>query len=136
MFHLTRTQPPKTFKYHEPLGFSKMQTVSTIFRDESKLEMSYVPRDLPNREKQLKNHFSGTLSQGVSRHVLLYGDIGTGKTVTAKKFCQIISAQARKLGKKTLTNKIWIFIRFFMTVLHLGHFFLLLVIFTTILLTV
>ena len=80
-----------------------MQGVSSIFKDESKLDMSYVPRDLPNREKQLKklkNHFSGTLSQGISRHVLLYGDIGTGKTVTAKRFCQMISADAKKSGKE------------------------------------
>ncbi|MHA1722771.1 MAG: Cdc6/Cdc18 family protein, partial [Candidatus Baldrarchaeia archaeon] len=80
-----------------------MNRFSAIFKDETKLDISYVPRDLPNREKQLqklRNHFSGTLKSGMSRNVLIFGDVGTGKTVTTKRFCQIISADARKQGKE------------------------------------
>ena len=79
-----------------------MSRFSAIFKDETKLDMSYIPTDLPNREKQLqklRNHFSGTLNSGMSRNVLIFGDVGTGKTVTAKLFCQISSKEARKLGK-------------------------------------
>ena len=80
-----------------------MNRFSAIFKDETKLDISYVPRDLPNREKQLEklqNHFSGTLNSGMSRNVLIFGDVGTGKTVTTKRFCQIISSDARKQGEE------------------------------------
>ena len=45
-----------------------MSRFSAIFKDETKLDTSYIPVDLPNREKQLEklqNHFSGTLSDGM-----------------------------------------------------------------------
>jgi len=75
---------------------------SPIFKDESKLDIGYIPDSLPNREKhlqKLKDHYTGTLNNGICRHILLIGDVGTGKTVTAKLFCQLSSKEARKLGK-------------------------------------
>ena len=49
------------FIYNEN-SWKYMKNTSPIFRDESKLEMDYIPEELPNREdhlEKLKSHYSG-----------------------------------------------------------------------------
>lgn len=64
---------------------------SKIFRDESKLDVDYVPRSLPHREDQIKllrEYFKPFIANpgSIFVKVILLGDVGTGKTVVAKKF--------------------------------------------------
>ena len=64
-----------------------------LIKDEKPLGLDYVPERLPHREEQLAqltSIFSSALKAGMARRVLITGKIGTGKTVTAKKFGQLI----------------------------------------------
>ncbi len=61
-----------------------------IIKDQEKLSFDFVPDDLPSREEEMKKLFGlfrGIVSSNVSQNVFLYGSVGTGKTVTAKRFC-------------------------------------------------
>ena len=74
-----------------------------LFRDESVFDIEYVPERLPHRGKQLEelmNVFAPIVEQPgrIARRVLVIGDIGTGKTVTTKRFGQLIEEEARKRG--------------------------------------
>jgi len=76
-----------------------------LFKNESVFDIEYVPERLPHRGKQLEELmevFSPILEQPgrIARRVLVVGDIGTGKTVTTKKFGQLIEEEARKRGVK------------------------------------
>ena len=71
------------------------------------LDIDYIPERLPHREKQLMelmNIFGSLLQSGREARkapkVLVLGDIGTGKTVTTKRFGQIITAEAQRRGVK------------------------------------
>jgi len=73
----------------------------TLFIDESKLDINFVPEDLPHREKELillSQLFLILITQpnSASRKVLITGGIGIGKTVTVKHFGQIIKSTAEK----------------------------------------
>ncbi|RLE54655.1 MAG: cell division control protein Cdc6 [Thermoprotei archaeon] len=77
---------------------------SRIFKDESKLSIEYVPPKLPHREEQLKrlvSYFINFVENPGScfPKVIEVGDIGTGKTVCAKKFGQDVTDYAKKVGK-------------------------------------
>jgi len=74
-----------------------------LFRDEEVLSLDYVPERLPHREKQLSelfSIFSPILEKpgSAARRVLITGNIGTGKTVTAKKFGELIQLEAQRRG--------------------------------------
>ena len=76
-----------------------------LFRDESVFDIEYVPERLPHRGEQLEELmrvFSSVLERPgkIARRILVIGDIGTGKTVTTKKFGQLIESEARKKGVK------------------------------------
>jgi len=80
-----------------------MRAYSTVFRDESKLDINYVPSRLPHREEQLNllNQFFrfATESPGkMTQRVLITGKIGTGKTVLAQLFGQTITKAAQQKG--------------------------------------
>jgi cell division control protein 6 len=64
--------------------------MTKICSDHTKLSFDYVPDVLPCRENQLKELemlFYPTTVSRVSQNVHLYGPVGTGKTVTARRFC-------------------------------------------------
>jgi len=64
---------------------------SSIIRDSNVLDFNYVPRNLVNREEQmhqLETIFRPLISDNRPCNAFLMGSVGTGKTVTAKKFCQ------------------------------------------------
>ena len=74
----------------------------SIFKDESKLSIDYVPGNLPHRERELKqlaSTFRVVLEKpGSSQRVIIIGNVGTGKTALAKNFGNQISAIANKKG--------------------------------------
>lgn len=75
-----------------------------ILRDASKLSPRYIPKELPHREKQLKDlleFYSDLIERPDKAHLKIYrivGETGTGKTVTILKFGQIICEKAKKKG--------------------------------------
>ena len=64
---------------------------SMIIKDGKKLSFEYVPEKLVHREEQtrrLESLFRPMISDGIPCSALLTGSVGTGKTVTAKRFCE------------------------------------------------
>jgi cell division control protein 6 len=77
----------------------------SIFKDESKLDINYIPAKLPHRETQqrlLAEFFSFLLRcpDRMSQRVILTGDVGTGKTALAQHFGADITSEANKKGLK------------------------------------
>lgn len=63
----------------------------SVFKDETKLDISYVPSKLPHREKELHllNEFFVYLLQSpekMAQRIIITGDVGSGKTVLAQRF--------------------------------------------------
>lgn len=80
-----------------------MYTYSSVFKDESKLDINYVPQRLPHREVQLKLlnqffRFALETPGKMTQRVLVIGKVGAGKTVLAQLFGQNISKEAEKRG--------------------------------------
>ncbi len=75
-----------------------------IFRDPSKLSPRYIPKELPHREKHLKDLLEFYMEQikgFKNAHLKIYhivGETGTGKTVTIVRFGQIVQEEAKKSG--------------------------------------
>ncbi|OKY77212.1 MAG: Cdc6-related protein AAA superfamily ATPase [Candidatus Methanohalarchaeum thermophilum] len=68
----------------------------TIFKNEDALSFNFVPKELPEREEELRELirvFRNVLEEGVGRKqsALISGKVGTGKTVLAKKFGKMVS---------------------------------------------
>jgi len=77
----------------------------SVFKDEAKLDINYVPRRLPHREKEhrlLMEFFSFLLSfpERMTQRVIITGEVGTGKTVLAQRFGADIALEAGKRGLK------------------------------------
>lgn len=75
----------------------------SVFKDESKLDISYVPHRLPHRNQELhllKEFFSFILRfpEKMAQRVLITGDVGTGKTVLSQRFGANITREAAKRG--------------------------------------
>ena len=63
---------------------------SVIIKDGEKLSFDYIPKDLLHREEQMRRLsmlFRSVIDYGGSETAFLSGSVGTGKTVTAKRFC-------------------------------------------------
>jgi cell division control protein 6 len=74
-----------------------------VFRDETKLDINYVPYRLPHRDKELRiltEFFSFILqSPGkMSQTVMITGDVGAGKTALSQRFGANITREASKPG--------------------------------------
>ena len=77
-------------------------TAGNIIKDQKKLSFDYVPKELPNRDEEIKNLFGlfrGVVKSDVSQNVFLHGQVGTGKTATAKRFCMDFKDWAQDKGK-------------------------------------
>jgi archaeal cell division control protein 6 len=77
----------------------------SIFKDESKLDINYIPAKLPHRETQqhlLMEFFNFILlnPERMAQRVILTGDVGTGKTALAQHFGANLTSEANKRGIK------------------------------------
>jgi cell division control protein 6 len=75
----------------------------SVFKDETKLDINYVPHRLLHREKEMRllaEFFSFLLQTPgkMAQRVLLTGDVGTGKTALAQRFGGNITGEARQRG--------------------------------------
>jgi len=75
----------------------------SVFRDEAKLDINYVPACLPHREKEqrlLTEFFSYVLRfpEKMAQRVIVTGDVGTGKTALCQRFGADVTSEARKRG--------------------------------------
>lgn len=75
--------------------FEELLKRPSVFKDESKLDINYVPKELPHRDKELSllsQLFLGVVKNpnSISRKVLITGKTGIGKTVTVKLFGKIL----------------------------------------------
>jgi cell division control protein 6 len=75
----------------------------SVFKDEAKLDINYVPRRLPHREKEhrlLMEFFNFLLHfpERMTQRVIITGDVGTGKTAVAQRFGTDITTEANKRG--------------------------------------
>ena len=67
------------------------EKLSSIIKDPSKFDYDYVPKNLVNREGQMHDLeilFRPLVEYSRACNAFLMGPVGTGKTVTAKRFCQ------------------------------------------------
>ncbi len=77
----------------------------SVFKDESKLDINYIPQKLPHRETQhrlLLEFFNFILRcpEKMAQRVILTGDVGTGKTALAQRFGASITSESNKRGIK------------------------------------
>jgi cell division control protein 6 len=75
----------------------------SVFKDESKLDINYIPQRLPHREKEqrLLSEFFGFIlrcPERMAQRVILTGDVGTGKTALAQNFGANLTSEANKKG--------------------------------------
>ncbi|NIR86739.1 ORC1-type DNA replication protein [Candidatus Bathyarchaeota archaeon] len=80
-----------------------MSRYSSVFKDESKLDINYVPPRLPHRELQLNLlnkffRFAIETPGRMTQRVLIVGKIGTGKTVLSQHFGLSIAREAQEKG--------------------------------------
>ena len=80
-----------------------MKSHPSVFRDESKLDINYIPSRLPHREKErrlLTEFFSFLLKipDKMAQRVIVTGEIGTGKTALCQRFGSDITVEARRRG--------------------------------------
>ncbi len=81
--------------------FEELLKRESLFKDEGKLDINYIPNELPHRDKELSllsQLFLGLITNpnSISRRILITGKTGIGKTVTVKLFGSIIENVARK----------------------------------------
>lgn len=77
----------------------------SLFKDEAKLDINYIPDELPHREKELSllsQLFLGLITNpnSISRKVLITGKTGIGKTVTVKLFGKLLEEASSKRNIK------------------------------------
>ena len=75
----------------------------SVFKDESKLDINYIPNRLPHREKEhrlLMEFFRFILScpEKMAQRVIITGEVGTGKTALAQRFGADMTIEANKRG--------------------------------------
>ena len=73
----------------------------SVFKDESKLDINFIPSRLPHREREhrlLMEFFDSLLHcpERMAQRVIITGDVGTGKTALAQRFGADITVEANK----------------------------------------
>ncbi|MFW9972067.1 MAG: Cdc6/Cdc18 family protein [Candidatus Odinarchaeota archaeon] len=81
--------------------FEELLKRESLFKDEGKLDINYIPEELPHRDKELSllsQLFLGLVTNpnSISRKILVSGKTGIGKTVTVKLFGKILENVSRK----------------------------------------
>ncbi len=82
-----------------------MSPHQSVFKDEAKLDINYIPQTLPHREREqrlLMEFFSYIIRcpERMAQRVIITGDVGTGKTVLAQHFGENLTSEANKRGIK------------------------------------
>ena len=77
----------------------------SVFKDEGKLDINYIPQKLPHREREHRLlmeffNFILTAPQKMTQRVIITGDVGTGKTALAQHFGASITSEANKRAIK------------------------------------
>jgi cell division control protein 6 len=85
------------------LRFKPVKLHQSVFKDEAKLDINYVPPSLPHREKEhrlLMEFFDFLLRfpERMAQRVIITGDVGTGKTALAQRFGADMTLEANKRG--------------------------------------
>ncbi len=80
-----------------------MFSYSSLFKDESKLDINYVPPRLPHRETELNLlnqffRFAVETPGKMTQRILVVGKVGSGKTVLTQLFGQTLTREAQKRG--------------------------------------
>ena len=80
-----------------------MPLSQSVFKDETKLDINYIPYKLPHREEELRlltEFFSFILHfpEKMAQRVIITGDVGTGKTALSQRFGVDITREAGKNG--------------------------------------
>jgi len=75
----------------------------SVFKDETKLDINYVPYRLAHRDRELSlltEFFSFLLRtpEKMTQRVIITGDVGTGKTALCQRFGADITSEANKRG--------------------------------------
>jgi len=78
-----------------------VSTYRSVFKDETKLDINYVPYKLPHREAELRllmEFFSFALQspERMAQRVVITGDVGTGKTALSQRFGANITSEANR----------------------------------------
>lgn len=78
-----------------------MRQYFSVFKDETRLDINYVPSSLPHRQSQLKFlnqlfRFAVESPGEMTQRVLVVGNVGTGKTVLSQRFGLDITREAEK----------------------------------------
>ena len=104
----------------------------SVFKNESKLDINYIPKTLPHRDKEhrlLMEFFDFLLrfSEKMSQRVIITGDVGTGKTVLGHRFGADITLQANKqqikiryvhVNCREYRGKIFLILQHVLTIFH------------------
>jgi cell division control protein 6 len=82
-----------------------VSTHKSVFKDEAKLDINFVPAKLPHRETEhhlLMQFFDFLLRfpERMSQRVIITGDVGTGKTALSQRFGSDLTLEANKAGVK------------------------------------
>lgn len=82
-----------------------MKFRKSVFKDEAKLDINFVPSRLPHRETEhrlLMEFFDFLLRfpERMSQRVIITGDVGTGKTALSQRFGAEITLEANKASVK------------------------------------
>ena len=78
-----------------------------IIRDDAVFSFNHVPASLPHRERQLAGlHalFGQVVRSGVPQTAFITGQVGTGKTVLAKKFCAELESAGQAAGRSIVAE--------------------------------
>lgn len=80
-----------------------MPHYQSVFKDETKLDINYIPYKLPHREKELRlltEFFSFILHfpEKMTQRVVITGDVGTGKTALSQRFGADMTREANTRG--------------------------------------
>jgi cell division control protein 6 len=75
----------------------------SVFKDEAKLDINYVPRRLLHREAEMRLlaeffNFALTAPERMAQRALIVGDVGTGKTALSQRFGIDLTQQAKQRG--------------------------------------
>lgn len=80
-----------------------------IFKAEAVLRKDYVPKVLVARDKEIKEvafNISPILRSGEPSNMYIWGDTGTGKTITIKYVLNVLTSGIKKQGKNILVDSV------------------------------